>query len=93
MDTESVTLGEVRTQASFYAEVMAILVEDGTNFLTKYGIASGTTVVTNHYVVWLREPGGQKHVISGKNATTQDLDAVRKLGKGKSFTFPDAVVK
>jgi hypothetical protein len=96
MDVKSLTLEQVRTQASFYAEVVGITVEDGTNFtnfLGKHGLASRTAPFTNFYVVYLLGTGDQKLAISDRNATTQDLDAVRRLEKGKSYTFPDAVVK
>src|SRR5438067_1959616 len=55
MDIPSVTLSGLRTQATFQAEVVAVLLHESTNLLAEHGISNAPHLVTNLYGIQLRD--------------------------------------
>lgn len=93
MESISNDLAQLRTQASFRAEVLTVLVNESTNMAAEHGIRNLAPLTTNLYVLNLRKSDGQSYPVAGLNATTEELDALKRLQKGKVYTFPEVLLK
>ena len=84
---DSPNLSELKTQASFRAELVDINIHVETNVLWE-GPASGAS---NSYQFVLRDQRGRERVFAGINASENDLQALNKLQKTNTYTFPDVL--
>lgn len=93
MENSSETLAQLKVQTSFQAEVLSVFVRESTNMAAEHGITNRTSLVTNLYAVRFRGPDGQARVVSGMNATSDEIRSLKQLHQGKVYAFPEVFMK
>jgi hypothetical protein len=89
----SESLLTVRTNVPFRARVLSVMIRESTNIAAAYGITNSATLVTNLYVVQFRDEQGRLRALTGLNATGDQLISIRGLQEGKTYLFPEALIK
>jgi len=84
---DSPSLSQLKTQASFRAQLVEVNILFETNSFPA-NVPSGTS---NFYQFVLRDQSGREQVFAGINAPMSDLQALKSLESTKAYTFPDVL--
>jgi hypothetical protein len=88
---DSLSLADLRTNAPFRAEVVAVSTQSSANLLAGHAGEQQLPTVTNFFELILLDKSGVKRVFGGVNAAPKDLDAIGQLKQGNTYTFPDVL--
>lgn len=89
----SENLAQLMSAQPFRAEVLLVIVEKSTNVLADHGFKGRPAVITNHYLVYLRVAVGRDRIFRGVNVRNEELGLIGRLEKGKTYTFPEALMQ
>lgn len=87
------TLVELKTQASFEAEVVHTCVRESTNIAAEHGLTNHSPLITNLYGIVFRVPDGRERTVAGMNAPSNDISCIKQLQPGKRYRFPDVFLQ